>query len=255
MTSRRMSETPPAAGRSRRGTALVASLALLAVLAAAPVSADWLVLQDGSTIETAGPWRVDGRLVVFELAGGRLASLRLDEVRLAASEEATAAARAPRTPAEPLPRRQKARVVITDADIPRARPEPEPADAEDGAGGGAGEAHASDLVVLTWEAVESPFGGGVQIYGTVQNRGPKPLTGAGLRVLLYDSEGLLLTSAEARLTGSVLPSQARSNFTVGFDGLYGGLDGGAFAFAGVRFDPYYRGLEPWSDGLRSEPAG
>jgi hypothetical protein len=229
-----------------------AALGLLAVLAATPASSDWLVLRDGSTVETAGPWRVEGRLVVFERPRGPLMSVRLDDLLLPASEEATAAARAalaaPRPAAESQPVRRKARVVLTDADIPRAQPE-RPPEAADAAGGReAAAAGASDLVVLSWEAVEAPFGGGMQIYGTVQNQGLGTLTGAGLRVLLYDSAGLLLTSGEAQLMGSVLPSHARSNFTVGFDGVFGPASGGVFALGGVRFDPYYRGFEP-----RTEP--
>lgn len=254
MKAPKSGKTTPAAGPGRSATVLAALLVLPAVLAASPASSDWLVLRDGTTVETAGPWRVEGRLVVFELPGGPLASLRVDDVQLAASEEATELARAPRIPAEPLPPPRKARVVITDADIPKARLEPASTEARDGGGGGAATGN-GDLVVVSWEAVESPLGDGVQIYGTVQNRGPDTLTGAGLRVLLYDTEGLLLTSGEARLGGSILTSHARSNFTVGFDGVYGGLSGGVFAFAGVRFDPYYRGFEPWSNRSSSEPAG
>ena len=241
MNARREGEPRPAAARGRFRPVVSVSIGLLAVLAAPPASADWLVLHDGSTVETAGRWQVEGRLVVFESPGRRLVSLRLDDVLLPASEEASAMARAaldaPPTVAPPPPR-QKARVVLTDADIPRARPKSNAPEAEQARGAveapaGGAAAGASDAVVLSWESVDSPAGDGLQIYGTVQNQGRRTLTGTGMRVLLYDRDGLLITRAEAQLTRPELPSQALSNFTVAFPGV--------FAYAGVKFDLRYGG--------------
>lgn len=49
------------------GRVVAASLGLLAWLSdARAVSADWLVTRGGQVIETVGPWRIEGRQVVFE---------------------------------------------------------------------------------------------------------------------------------------------------------------------------------------------
>ena len=70
---------------------------LLAVLLfiAGPAAADWLVTREGASVETRGAWRQEGRLMVFTLADGTLASLRLDEVDLEASRQATEGASQP----------------------------------------------------------------------------------------------------------------------------------------------------------------
>ena len=108
---------------NQKGLAAVALLGAL-VVAGGPVDADWLVLADGTRIETAGPWEARGRLVVFTTATGTLSSLRLDEVDLEASHEATRAALEappPSTPsavAAPAPA-AKPVLVLTDEDVGR----------------------------------------------------------------------------------------------------------------------------------------
>ena len=70
-------------------------LAVLLLLAAAtPAAADWLVTRTGERIEIRGPWQLKSKLVVFTRVDGSLASLRVSEVDLKASERATAEARA-----------------------------------------------------------------------------------------------------------------------------------------------------------------
>ena len=87
-------------------------------LAATGVNADWLVTRAGERVETEGRWQVKGRMVVFTRPGGTLASLRLSEVDLEASRQATAEA-AEATPPMPstaqAPRRSTR--VITNADV------------------------------------------------------------------------------------------------------------------------------------------
>ncbi|RMH15898.1 MAG: hypothetical protein D6696_19500, partial [Acidobacteria bacterium] len=78
--------------RRRRAPALAL---ILAAALAGPTAADYLVTRGGERIETRGPWTVKGRMVIFTDARGTLSSLRLEEVDLAASEEATRAARLP----------------------------------------------------------------------------------------------------------------------------------------------------------------
>lgn len=233
--------------------AVAAAALMLAV--AGPAAADWLVLQDGSKVETEGPWRVKGRLVVFNRPGGQLTSLRLAEVDLAASDQATAAALAPPAETAPVaaPAPKKATVVITDADIPRAVLPPPGAEGEDeeqaegGGEGAAGQeapaAPAPDaLVVLAWEQVELPSGDGLRIYGTLQNQGRKTVVNAAMKVSVYDADGRLIDSRDAELSRTELPTDARSNFSVSFVGIFG--------FAAARFEPSYRTFEP-----RVEPTG
>lgn len=62
------------------------------------VEAEWLVLRDGTRLETRGVARVEGRRVLFTDAGGTLAALPAAEVDLAATEAANRTAAAP--PAE-----------------------------------------------------------------------------------------------------------------------------------------------------------
>ncbi len=74
-------------------TLLMASAALLTL---APIAwADVLVTLEGEAIETTGPWKVKGRQVVFTSLTGVLSSMRLSEVDLEASNEATRKANEP----------------------------------------------------------------------------------------------------------------------------------------------------------------
>ncbi len=86
-------------------------------LSALAADADWLVTRAGERIETEGGWQVKGRMVVFTRPGGTLSSIRLSEVDLDASREATAsaaeAASRPAAPPPPPPRRP-ARVITTE---------------------------------------------------------------------------------------------------------------------------------------------
>ena len=75
--------------RTTRGLGL--SMALLAGLVPLPAAADWLVMEDGSRVETRGPWSVEGRQVLFTLPNGTLSALRASEVDLPASEALTEA--------------------------------------------------------------------------------------------------------------------------------------------------------------------
>ena len=128
---------PPHSSRRRPRHAARAIGIALAFACSQPAAADWLVTRDGHRIETDGPWKVKGRIVVYTDTGGTLSSLRLDEVDLEASEAAGKEPQAPAPPpAEPAAKReQKAPVlVLTNDDIPEAaedRPaaeieEPEP---------------------------------------------------------------------------------------------------------------------------------
>ena len=64
----------------------LAHLFLLLLLPSA-VAADWLAFKDGTTTETKGPWKIQGRRVVFTSMSGTLTAARLDEIDLPASEQ------------------------------------------------------------------------------------------------------------------------------------------------------------------------
>jgi hypothetical protein len=220
-----------------------------AVLPAVPAAADWLVLRDGSRVETDGPWEVKGRLVVFRLAQGPLSSLRADAVDLEASGEATAAATEPPPPTPP-PQQPRAVRRITDADIPRGTPPPPDAGAEGGEGaalsgeeGAAGEgreeaaaSEGSGLVVESWEQVELPAGEGLRLYGTLVNNGTRPVTDASLEALVYDVAGTLVARAAGEVSQRALGAGGRTNFNVSLPGI--------FDVAALSFETRHRSFEP-----------
>lgn len=159
--------------------ALVALVLLAGLGFVEAVTADVLVTTDGATIETKGPWKVDGRLVRFTLPDGALSSMRLSEVDLEASETATAEAAAPK-PAkedEPEPEERAPVLVLTDADIPAGEPPP-PEDAAAGSEGSTeGESNGEvdpgrplEVSQWTWQAAIAD-GALWELTGTVTNRG------------------------------------------------------------------------------------
>ncbi len=67
------------------------SLPILFLLAATPAAGEWLILKNGTRIETRGPWTQRGRQVVYTtIAEKRLVSIRAEDVDLAASTAASA---------------------------------------------------------------------------------------------------------------------------------------------------------------------
>lgn len=102
------------------------TLVLICWLAAATAHADWLVTQAGERIETRGGWEVRGRAVIFTRPNGTLSSLRLSQVDLEASAEATeraaaAADAADAAPPQPSAPRQPVRVITTE-DVGEGQP-------------------------------------------------------------------------------------------------------------------------------------
>lgn len=251
-------------------------LALCALLAAAlvavPVAADWLVTEEGGRVETRGAWEVKGRLVVFTTVDGDLSSMRLDDVDLEASRDATreameaaAAEAAPAVEEEapaPKPRRK-----ITDADIPpgegqRSRPSaaapPEGGDGGDGdAGSEVPAGPAADLVVTSSEAETAPDGSTL-VRGRLANRGREPAVGVRLDVNLYGFDGELLATNQARLGSTALAAGEETSFVAEF--------GDTFSYGAMSFDPRGTALatspaeEDTDDGdggpgAEGEPAG
>ncbi len=225
--------------------AAAGALALLGLIAAAPARADWLVTRDGERIETKGAWQVKRQLVVFHLASGKLASLKLADVDLEASREATEAA------AEPAPRKEaptqrepvRPALVLTDADVSHVRPSLEPTPNEEGDEAEAAEAGAEAaaegagaeetapperLIVTGWGEVDDPSVQGVTITGQLSNSSPDVTAGASVTVKLYDADGELIASTDARLTSTTLTPGQTANFRASFPSI--------FVYETVRFE-------------------
>jgi pyruvate/2-oxoglutarate dehydrogenase complex dihydrolipoamide acyltransferase (E2) component len=203
------------------------NLAVLLLLAAAtPAAADWLVTRTGERVETRGPWRVKGKLVVFTRMDGTLASLRASELDLEASERATAEARAKKdapAPKTASPEKKKPVAVVTDetlaktrkpAAAPAAPAEPDARPSEEPA------VSTGPAVLASWDRRELAGGNGIELFGTVSNPGPKIAAGVLVRVQLYDEAGNLVASAEGIPAQSSLSPQGTVEFRIPLPGIY-----------------------------------
>jgi len=91
----------------------------LGLLVAAGAGADWLVLKDGTRVETKGDWQQKGRQVQFKTPDGRFQALPAGEVDLEASRKANAA---------PPEESRKERLLKGEAvELPSVDPTPSPA--------------------------------------------------------------------------------------------------------------------------------
>lgn len=218
--------------RGRQPGRRLAKLALAAaipVLLGAPALADRLVTSDGSVIEVRGPWKVQGRLVVFELPGGQLASLQLGEVDLEASRAASTRTEAPAVkPRASRPPEKAATFVLTDADVRRMPPPG--GSAEEPAANGSEEGEPPDegqrLAVGSWR--ETTDSDGVVITGELVNQSPDIAAGIQLAVLFYDREDQLLTTSLASVTAKMLKPGQRARFRA--EGR------GVFEYASLQFE-------------------
>jgi hypothetical protein len=223
--------------QQNRTTAAVLAAALLALTAAAPATADWLVTREGGRVETKGPWKVKGKLVVFTLSDGKLSSLRATEVDLDASRQATeeavaAAAAAQAAPAAEPAKPREAKVVLTDESFRRTAPPAPAADPgeEKKEEEAAGEAEPGKLSIASWERSSSARN--VVISGTVRNDAPSDATAVQVTVLLYDETGKLLVTGDAVLSSTILPAGQSGSFEANFPDVY--------TFAAAKFEA--RGL-------------
>ncbi|MEM7354795.1 MAG: FxLYD domain-containing protein [Acidobacteriota bacterium] len=193
-------------------------LLILAFTAPARIAlAEVLVLRDGGRMETAGPWKVDGALVVFTLPSGRLSSVRLSAVDLESSHAVA------RQVAPPVVRRERPRrpvLVFTDDDIPRA--------AERTGVEAASDAQATrdprptamrGLVVETWAEVERPEINGVEIVGWLKNRGSAVAEISSVRVELRDASGERLEDVYATTEAVRLEPRETTRFRAEFRGV------------------------------------
>ncbi len=225
-------------GFAQRAVALVM---LLCAAWSMPLAADWLVTQDGDQIETQGEWKVKGKLVVFTSPQGALTSIRASEVDLDASAVLTEKAKNPPPPPPPAPpEKQKAAVrVFTDDDIRAATPEaplPPASDGEEGEGSTAGGEETGEedgeegeegeeankdggVEVESWRISASDQVEGVEIFGSLRNRGAEMAAELSLVARVADEDGNQLAEQSAFLkNNSLLPGRATS-FRVLLPGL------------------------------------
>lgn len=210
-------------------------LAVLLAVAAATAGADELVTRDGQVIVTEGPWEVRGKLLVFKLADGTLASLRLDQADLEATERRARAAeerarRAREAPERPKPEPKQAVLVLTDRDVAHTSDPVGEAGPDDGEGvetgaaggqGAEGEAAAGEPVgnsgrgvqVVQWSQ-ESDGETGLSVRGVVQNLGSSFATKVTVNALFYDEAGGLVAAREVSFEGEPLRPGERRDFSV-----------------------------------------
>jgi hypothetical protein len=211
-----------------------ARFAAALALAAGAASADLLVTRDGATIETAGPWRVEGRRVIFTGTNGTLSSIRTDEVDLDRSALATArAAESAAGAAEP------AAVVTPGAPILRLDEDDLPTVSEEGEPEGKKPEPATEpdtpLRVKSFDQAALPNDDGIQIFGVVENTGRSHLTSVSVTATLYGEEGGMLANGDAQLNQTTIAPGATANFRIEFPGLPD--------FASVKFNTAARGFE------------
>lgn len=202
-----------------------ACLASLTLLAAA-AHADWLVTRDGARVETKGPWKVDGRRVVFTLPDGTLSMMRADQLDLDASAVATAEALRKASAPPPVPVKREPVLRLTEKDIPPVDL-PAEAPAEGGVEGDTAAAN-SGLEVISWDKTENASGDGLEIFGTIRNSSANVITSPAVLVAIYDEDGGLLgTNSGVVNAPSVQPGKT-VNFRVAFPGIPD--------FAAAKFD-------------------
>jgi hypothetical protein len=227
--------------RLRRAAFAAAVLAALA--GAAPAAADLLVTRDGVTIETRGPWQVEGRRVIFTLPNGTLSSIRTEEVDLdrSALETARAAEAAAAVAEEPAPVAAEPILRLTEDDLPKQE-EGEPGEGEETKP--EGEAPKGPLEVQSFEKSPLANDDGVQLFGVVRNTSRNTLTAVTVTAVIYGDEGGMIANGDAQLNRTTIGPGETANFRVEFPGVPD--------FTSVKFETGARGFETRRDAAEGE---
>lgn len=196
-------------------------LAICTLAAATSAGADTLVLKNGSTVETKGPWKVKGALVVFSRTNGALSSLRVSEVDLERSKTETAKATAPAAPAPPPAPARPVVLRLTDNDVGHVGEEAEAATGATGASGATGdktsEAPPTRTVVVVggWEK-QPGANGGLTITGTLSNPSKFSAQDITVDIGLYGPDGKLVQISAASVASTTLNPGQRTTFRCDF---------------------------------------
>ena len=234
-----------------RRPALLGALGLSALLVLPGTSgADWLVTREGARVEIQGHWQVKGKLVVFTRTDGSLASMRLSEVDLEASERLTAEAVEAAVAADaeeatrqaaPEPEKKKAKFVLTDADF--RKPEAPPAaEGEEGQaqtvtpeGQEVGEAARKETVVVgSWRQSARTEGDGLDLFGVLQNTAGELATDVALTVELFAETGEQVGTSQAVLSAPGIRPNGSITFRAAFPNV--------FTFSEARFSVRSRSM-------------
>jgi len=208
-------------------------------MAAGAARADWLILRDGSRVQTKGAWQVKGKQVVFSQANGQLGALRMSDVDLDASAKATAESAMP-APATKAPEvaKKKPVLVLRDKDVGHvdaAGAAPAQGDTKTDSPAQNAQPVAQGAVQIdTWEKVKDPASSGIQVFGNIKNTSKETATDITITVKALDETGGLLASVDATISSSVLTPGATTNFRAAFPGV---LD-----FASARFEVKNRSI-------------
>lgn len=212
-------------GRKRARVGGIGVWVVAGLLSVAGAAADVIVLRDGVRVATSGPWEVRGATVVFHDERGRLRSLQLDQVDLAASRRETARAREtagqrrheePAAETEPAAPRRPV-LVLTDADVEHVSPD-DPARG-DGDADAAEDDAAAAVVVTEWNRQVDPDTGGVTLRGSVRNTSGDTVGSLQVLIELYDAEGTQLASVTAAVQPPALTPRASGRFQVRVPGV------------------------------------
>ncbi|MDX1996380.1 MAG: hypothetical protein SF066_01570 [Thermoanaerobaculia bacterium] len=198
-----------------RRTSRFGFLALaLGLASSSALWADRLVLKDGTELETAGPWEVQGRLVVFHRSDGTLASIRASEVDLDKSAAATTLANTPAPEAPAPPPRKPSVLSLTELDLPPVGE----AEAAAAAAAGPAAAPAPALVVMPgWRTVVAADGQSTELLGMVRNDANAPALGVQVVAVLLSQSGEVIAEIEGATSSRALQPGQTTSFRVGFE--------------------------------------
>lgn len=200
----------------------------VALLIASPAAADWLVMRDGTRMETRGPWTVKGQQVVFTRPNGSLAALRKADVDLEASAAATRESQGSEPAAgestgeSPRPKRSPV-LVLTNDDIAKAADPEEPAEAADSETEESEEDEAAPVnpvSLVSWGSREGDDLDGLEIYGSVENASDDIAAGIRVVVTVRDEDGEPLFDSRAFLKSTGLAPGQSTTFRTLLPGIY-----------------------------------
>jgi hypothetical protein len=229
--------------RRRLGLSLALAAGLLAGAGAA--RADILVTRDGAKLTTRGPWKVEGRRVVFTSENGTLSALRTEEVDL--DQSALSTARAQQEAKETVAPAAKAPtgepvLRLTEKDIP---PIGEEGESEGSAEGGEkSPASSVPLEVASWDRLPLPDGDGIEVFGTLRNNGNSNIIAPSVTVAVYGEQGGLLATSDGSVNQSSIAPGKGANFRAPFPGLSD--------FTAIKFQFGGRGYETNPAGAARE---
>lgn len=196
----------------RRGVLLAALAAVLAPVAIADV----IVLKDGRSLETQGPYKAKGKTALVKLADGTLVAIPLSEIDL----EKTAAASAPKataptpgptaTPrslAEAMKRKagKKATVVLTDQDVSRG--------SVSGGGNGKDDGESGvEVGSVTAQKGDKSY----TITGSVQNTGKTEVTAVSVVIEGVGADKKVVNTTFGKVAKDALAPGEKSTFLAEF---------------------------------------